>query len=495
MGALAGKFVMLWAQIVSFSLVGCSGDSSRARIGVDGGPAKSDAGLAAGGRASNGGGASSSGGASSDGALLDASTGIAASGAAGTSHGGSGNAAGRTSRGGSGNSGGVTNGGASSGGATNGGATNGGATNGGAANGGAANGGATNGGATNGGATNGGAANGGVANGGVGGAAAQVRVVGRTDGDPKAPRFEWSGVSIEARFKGTSVQADMDGGNDNYFEVIVDGQTQPKVATTSGRRKVPIVSGLSDGEHDVVIWRRTEANNAAPTQFFGLDLGGGTLLPVTPPAHKLEVIGDSITCGYGDEGVGPSCSFSYDTENDYLAYGSVAARALGADLFTECWSGKGMYRNIGGDMTETMPALFQRTIPTDSTSTWNFSWIPDAVVIDLGTNDFAKGDPGQPYVNAYEAFVSNLRTRYPNAYVFLVIGPMTSGTSLTTARGYLDQVVKARSDAGDKRVKQILVDPQDQSKNGIGCDYHPSVATHDAMGKAIAAAIKTTMGW
>jgi lysophospholipase L1-like esterase len=467
---------MLWAPMVSFSLAGCSGDATHSGAGSDGGSgSKSDASLATGRSGQDGGGtpssggantggAPSSGGANTGGASSDASVWDAASaGAAGASRGGSGNSGGRMNRGGSGNAG-VNNGGSG------------------------------NAGASAGGASSGGASSGGASSGGVGGAAGQVRVVGRTDGDPASPRFEWSGVSIEARFKGTSVQADLDGGNNNYFEIIVDGQTKPKVATTSGRRKVPIVSGLTNAQHDLVIWRRTEANDSAPTQFFGLDLGGGTFLSVTPPAHKLEVIGDSITCGYGDEGMGPNCSFSYDTENDYLAYGSVAARALGADLFTECWSGKGVYRNGGGDMTETMPTLWKRTIPTDTTSTWNFSWIPDAVIINLGTNDFASGDPGQPYVNAYEAFVAALRTHYPTAYVFLLIGPMTSDPQLTTARGYLDQVVKARSDAGDKRVQQILVAPQDQS-NGIGCDYHPSVATHDAMGKAIAATIKTTMGW
>jgi lysophospholipase L1-like esterase len=329
----------------------------------------------------------------------------------------------------------------------------------------------------------------------TGSVTAAVRVVGRTDGDPKSPRFEWSGVSIQARFKGTSVSADIDGGNNNYFEIVVDGQTKPRVSTTSGRKKVPIVSGLTNSEHNLVMWRRTEANNSAPTQFFGLDLGGGTLLSITPRAHKLEVIGDSITCGYGNEGAGPGCGFSYDTENNYLAYSSVAARALGADLFTECWSGKGVYMNYGGDKTDVMPTLFTRTIPTDSTSTWNFSYIPDAVIINLGSNDFSKGDPGQPFLNAYEAFVADLRTHYANANFFLVIGPLLTGNDLATARGYLDQVVMARSAAGDKRVKQILVDPQDQSKNGVGCDYHPSVATDDAMGKALAATIKTTMGW
>lgn len=463
MPAFAGRFVMLWAPLLPCFIAGCGSDSAATHSADDGGMKHGDSGFAAGGSAS-GGGASSAGDTGSGG---DGGAGPLATGGAG--RGGSGNAGGRTNRGGSSNGAGNANGGAgNAAGTTNNGGTSAGGTNaGGAATGGAA------------GST----------------AAGTVRVVGRTDGDPKSPRFEWSSVSIQAHFKGTSVQADIDGGNNNYFEIIVDGQTKPKVATSSGRKKVPIVSGLSDAEHDLIIWRRTEANNSAPTQFFGLDLGGGSLLPVTVPAHKLEVIGDSITCGYGNEGAGPNCSFSYDTENGYLAYGAVAARALGADLFTECWSGKGMYQNYGGDKTETMPTLFKRTIPTDSSSTWNFSWIPDAVVINLGTNDFSQGDPGQPYLNAYEGFVSDLRTHYPNAYVFLVIGPMLSDPNLTTARGYLDQVVMARSAAGDKRVKQILIDPQDQNKNGIGCDYHPSIATDDAMGKAIAGTVKTTLGW
>jgi lysophospholipase L1-like esterase len=127
-------------------------------------------------------------------------------------------------------------------------------------------------------------------------------------------------------------------------------------------------------------------------------------------------------------------------------------------------------------------------------SAWNFSWKPDAVVINLGTNDFAKGDPGQPYLNAYESFVADLRTHYPSATIFVVIGPMLSGTALTTARGYLDDVVKARKDAGDSRIQQIPIDPQDQA-NGLGCDYHPSIATHALVGKALAAGIKTALEW
>jgi lysophospholipase L1-like esterase len=319
-------------------------------------------------------------------------------------------------------------------------------------------------------------------------------VVGRADwSNPQAPRFEWSGVSIQARFTGTSVCVDMDGGN-NQFEVIVDGQTQPKLLTSNGRRLMGLASGLADAQHDLTIWRRTEANDASPSQFYGLAIGGGSLISIQPPVHKLEVIGDSITCGYGNLGVGPNCGFTYDTEDNYLAYGSVAARELGADLYTECWSGKGIYRNIGGDMTETMPTLYERTIPTDSTSTWDNSYIPDAVIINLGTNDFHGGDPGSGYVTACENFVATLRARYPNAELVITIGPMLGGSQLTAARAYLDQVVQNRANLGDTRVQQFPLDPQDPV-NGYGCDWHPSAKTHDIMGKALAAWLRTTLGW
>jgi lysophospholipase L1-like esterase len=243
-----------------------------------------------------------------------------------------------------------------------------------------------------------------------------------------------------------------------------------------------------------VIWRRTEALNFAPSQFFGLDFGSGTLLAPTVPAHKMEVIGDSITCGYGNEGNGPGCSFSYETENNYLAYGSVAARVVGADLHTECWSGKGVYRNRDGT-TDTVPTLFDKAIPTEGSSSWDFAWKPDAVVVNLGTNDFAMGDPGAGFVTAYEDFVTTIRGHYPNAYVFVMIGPMTGEPDLGTTRGYLDQVVQARKNAGDDRIEQVQIDPQDGNKNGLGCDYHPSAKTHDIVGQALASAMKTALGW
>jgi hypothetical protein len=59
--------------------------------------------------------------------------------------------------------------------------------------------------------------------------------------------------------------------------------------------------------------------------------------------HALEFYGDSITCGYGNEGT-PPCDFTAGTENNWLSWGPMTARALNASVHVEAWSGKGVVR-------------------------------------------------------------------------------------------------------------------------------------------------------
>ena len=80
--------------------------------------------------------------------------------------------------------------------------------------------------------------------------------------------------------------------------------------------------------------------------FKGFTVTNGALVPTPPPfTRKLEFIGDSITCGFGNEGPGPNCPFTADTENESLAYGTLTAQALNAEHHTIAWSGIGMVRH------------------------------------------------------------------------------------------------------------------------------------------------------
>jgi lysophospholipase L1-like esterase len=227
-----------------------------------------------------------------------------------------------------------------------------------------------------------------------------------------------------------------------------------------------------------------------------LDPAGGALLPPSAPStRRIEIVGDSITSGFGDESQNGACPNQLAAQNYDVAYGAVAARTVNADLITIAWTGKGMYRNDDGSLTATMPLLYGLTLPDVATSMWDFaSWIPDAVVIYLGNNDFGKGDPGQPYVTTYKTFITRVRTNYPKALIICTIGPNLTDPSLSEERTYVQGIVSDENTAGDSNVV-FLEMPQPTAAEGTGCGGHPLAVTHARMGATLAAELQMKLGW
>ena len=64
-----------------------------------------------------------------------------------------------------------------------------------------------------------------------------------------------------------------------------------------------------------------------------------------PSGRKIEIVADSTATGYGIEGPDQYCGFSADTENHYIAYPALAARAVNAEVNTIGWSGIGVFRD------------------------------------------------------------------------------------------------------------------------------------------------------
>jgi lysophospholipase L1-like esterase len=321
-----------------------------------------------------------------------------------------------------------------------------------------------------------------------------VHFVGRVDTtDPAAARFAWSGTGVTARFQGTSVSAELEGGQE--YTVVLDGEVKPKLTAMTGMNVV--ATDLADGEHVVELYRRTEASEGESV-FKGFDFGGGTLLAPPPtPTRRLEFVGDSITCGYGIEGADMSCGFTPQTENHYLTYAALTARALAAEVSTVAWSGKGVVCNYGDDASSCMnplPTYYDRTLPNRADSVWDFSrFQPDAVVVNLGTNDFSTTDDptAETFQGAYVMLLQHIRMKYPNAHILITNGPMLSGTDLTTVRSNLTAVVATLA---DPKVTTFEIAAQDGS-DGYGCDWHPSRARHEKVAELVTAALKSALGW
>jgi hypothetical protein len=319
-----------------------------------------------------------------------------------------------------------------------------------------------------------------------------VRIVGRTAaGSAGAVRFSWPGVNIHARFSGTQVSMNVnDGNNKNRFTVVVDNGSPKTVMTTSGQTALTLATGLANASHELVIWRNTEASPGGITQFGGLTSfgsGGALLAPAAAPDRRIEVIGDSLSVGAGVEGTSTSCSPDINAfTNNYLAYGAVAARSVQADVVTIAWSGIGVYRSYDASQP-TMPQRYDYSIPNDGTA-WDFSlYQPHVVVINLGTNDFGAGNPGQPYVDAYVAFVKHVRSKYADARFILI--DMYGGDRLTA----INSVVSTLKAGGESKVEALSF--SSVPNNNTACNQHPNAAAQQAMGNILGTRLKSLMGW
>lgn len=319
-----------------------------------------------------------------------------------------------------------------------------------------------------------------------------VHFVGRHESSaPGQARFGWSGTGLVIRFDGAGVRVRMDNPQGAYT-VIVDDAVQSPLQTSAGAQTYTLASGLAPGEHVVQLLRRVEGH-AGVTSVEKVEIDGQLLAP-PPVTRRMEILGDSITCGYGNEGADQYCHFSYDTENHYLTYGAVAARAVGAELSTIAWSGKGVVFNYGDDKDQPLPTLYERTLPTESAGLWDFKWQADVVLVNLGTNDFSTdGDPTEgEFVPAYVALLEKLRSKYPNALLLCTVAPLLGGDDKSTSEACIQQAVDQRVSAGDDRVKRI-----DLSVDaiGLGCDWHPNTATHAAMGARLVTVLHDELGW
>lgn len=329
--------------------------------------------------------------------------------------------------------------------------------------------------------------------------------------NPDRPAWNFPGIQIIAAFEGTSLRM-IAKPKSGYFMAQID-QAEPFKVAFRGERDsvVTLATALTDGRHLVRLMYVIEGYEFYP-EFWGFVLDKGRQLVHAPvlPSRKIEFIGNSITCGYGNEGLKKEEHFDYATENHYYSYASITARNLEAQHWVVARSGIGAYRNYDGPKTgnpeSNMPVQYEytgyawkpelRQQPTFLREKWDFSrYQPDVVCINLGTNDLSTNNYDPALLkNGYQKLLKMVRQHNPHAKIVFLTGTMLYNQELQLAKRLLDEVNAEAQKAGDKEVYRFDMAPIDGNAF-YGNDWHPNIYQDEKMAGELTAYLRKLMNW
>ncbi|WP_338526722.1 electron transporter RnfD [Bifidobacterium animalis subsp. lactis] len=322
-------------------------------------------------------------------------------------------------------------------------------------------------------------------------------------------RFRFTGTSLAVRLRNfwnyghTRIGVIID---NTQFSVRVPSPVEPEPDAAvsvgeDGMLTIRIASHLPNIEHRAIVFKR-EDGGMHYMEFAGVEIDDDAqiLAPAEPAStRRIEVYGDSVSCGERNEAV--LCTGKADPDEDlsaysnsWFAYDAIAARALGADLRIISQGGAPLLDGIGWfnapdylgmesiwDRVQYNPALGE---PTD----WDFrDDDPQVVIVALGQNDshpydFMAADyTGEQAANwraRYAEFLGDLLERYPDAHIICTTTVLQHDRNWGRA---IDEVV---SELDNPQITHF-----DYSRAGTGTPGHPRIAEDEEMARELVAYI------
>lgn len=327
-----------------------------------------------------------------------------------------------------------------------------------------------------------------------------IRFVGRVDSSQADfVKIFWPGTAIHFRFTGRKASVDVkDQKGENYLNVVVDGGEPSVIKLDSLRHWYDLATNLSDGEHTISIYKRSEWNHGA-TDVFAFQVSGSFLDPPKLTGRVIEFFGNSISTGYANQDFSGKDQPDGLKTNNYMAYSAMTARALDADMICTAKSGIGVMVSW---FPLIMPEMYDRLDPRDSTSRWDFAKAtPDIVVINLLQNDsWIVGKPDyvefkhrfgnkrpteKEIIESYKSFVQSVRKVYPNTPILCTLGSMDATQPGSLWPAYIQEAVKQLH---DPKI-QTLFFPYKATKG------HPHPKDHQKMTDLLVPKIREMMAW
>ena len=330
--------------------------------------------------------------------------------------------------------------------------------------------------------------------------------------------FNWSCATIEFVFHGTQLNADLRALCGQEFEGPPGPDTPcrptwPRLAVFFDEEDTPArVFDIASPDESWLLWQSTAAethrirltklteNNKSFLGLKALSMEGELLGAEKRSGKTLELVGDSITCGYGNLVKDPQRHFYSVDEDGWQSYGAIAARSLGLEWNCVSISGITGVKHTGWMLPYAMEELYAYTDRIGqeklglAAEAWDFAAHPkDYVVLNLGTNDcyaiqFSPDhEELERFPAAYRGFLREVRRlNGPATHIVCALGSM----NYFLWHDIAEAVDRYRRESGDERVHLLRFSPM-HPFDGAGADGHPSLDTHRKMAAELAALLET----
>lgn len=348
----------------------------------------------------------------------------------------------------------------------------------------------------------------------------QVRLSGRFDAAQEGFPMMWTGAAAQMMVRAGTLEAEIISDYSvlkPYLSFEVDGLRAQFFSPIKGTHWYSVFLGMDPTvAHRVRITLETQAFEADPDSYAALlrlRTDGG-FEPLPAPNRKLEFIGDSITSGEGMRGGHdftewvPMCFCASDT------YARLLADRVNAQYQVISQSGWGIVNSWDNDLRFNipdvydricMPAAMERGYGHGGEKPYDFSFDPDAVIVNLGTNDAgsihqeAKPHPqtGAPYRLTLERmpilekksldFITHLHQVNPHARILWAFGVMASPECTLVGQA----VRRAVEEAARQGIDAVYVPLRDMTEipDGTGSRSHPGPGAHKDMADRLYAAL------
>ncbi len=324
----------------------------------------------------------------------------------------------------------------------------------------------------------------------------------------------WGGSGVELLFTGVELQLVLEADFDEmepWIAVEVDGALLIRMPLNRGVNEVCVLRGMSDGRaRHVRLMKDCQPMMGDPRHRLWVRevrWEGGTFLPLPEAAYRLEFIGDSLTSG---EGLAGAVAEDAWVPAVFRASGTWAKRAAGllnADFRLISQSGWGVRSSWDNNPDCALPSVYDRVCgpalgaENESMGAQEIndfrSWQPDAVVINLGTNDAgAMGNPiwhgpdGRVFRQTGDAaglklfaaaaadFLKTLRRLNPAAKLVWTYGMIEGPQSPALGSVLTEVVTQFRGETGDKDVYYLQLPAV--TNETMGSRQHPGPLCHQA---------------